>query len=192
MDEIERRIRRATWLTPASEQERYAEEWRSDIQAAGAAGASADRISRGAVQMALHLRVRQVGQLLFGRLGIVRAVVAWLVLGAVGVLSALFGGIVLLAGLFVTAATVIVLARSGVPTHWSRVLLIASLLLGTVCAAFIWWATGAAIDAADSFTPAPPAVQWTGLAIVVFLLSGAGVLVSGIIAAVTAAKRRTT
>lgn len=189
MNKIERRLQRATRLTPASERARYGEEWRSDVQSAASAGASADRISRGAVRMATHLRVRQAGQLLLGRLGVVPAVVAWVLLAVVAVLSFLFGGIILLVGLVVTVAAVAVLARAGVQTHWSHFLLIASLIIGTASAAFAWWAVGLSIDAADSFTPEPPATHWTGTAIVLFLLSSVGVLVSAIIAATNAGRR---
>lgn len=189
MNKIERRLQRATRLTPASERARYGEEWRSDVQSADSAGASADRISRGAVRMAVHLRVRQAGQLLLGRLGIIPAVLAWVLLAAVAVVSFVFGGIILLVGLFVTAAAFAVLARAGVQTHWSHFVLIASLIVGTASAAFVWWAVGLSIDAADSFTPEPSVTHWTGTAIVVFLLSGVGVLVSAIIAATKAGRR---
>lgn len=192
MNKIERRLRRATRLTPASERARYGEEWRSDIQSAKGVGGDADRVSRGALRMALHLRVRQGGQLLLGRLGVLPAVIAWLALAVVGVLSFLFGGIVLLVGLLLTAVTVVVLSRAGVPTHWSHFLLVASLLVGTICAAFVWWAVGVRIDSADSYTPEPPVVQWAGPAMVLFVLSCLGVLGSAIIAAVTAARRQTT
>lgn len=79
----------------------------------------------------MHLRIRQGGQLLLGQLGVVPAAAAWLLLAAVGVLSWLLGGIVLLIGLALTGTTIVVLARAGVPTHWPHLLLVASLILGT-------------------------------------------------------------
>ncbi|MET4096946.1 hypothetical protein [Arthrobacter sp. UYCu712] len=193
MIKIERRLQRATRLTPASERARYGEEWRSNVQSADSAGASADRISRGAVRMAVQLRVRQAGQLLLGRLGVIPAVLSWVLLAVVAVLSFVFGGIILLVGVGVgvTAAAFAVLARAGVQAHWSHFVLIASLIVGTASAVFAWWAVGLSIDAADSFTPEPSVTHWTGTAIVVFLLSGVGVLVSAIIAVTTKAGRRT-
>lgn len=189
MNKIERRLQRAARLTPASERARYGEEWRADVQSADSAGASADRISRGAVRMAVHLRVRQAGQLLLGRLGVIPALLAWGLLAVVAVLSLVFGGVILLAGLGVTAAVIVVLARAGVQTHWSHFVLVAALIVGTASAAFAWWAVGLSIDAADSFTPEPSVIRWTGTAIAVFLLSGVGVLVSAIIATTKGGRR---
>ena len=88
-----------------------------------------------------------------------------------------------------TAAT-FVLARTGVQTHWSHLALLASLIVGAASAAFIWWTVGLSVDAADSFTPEPPVTHWTGTAVVLFALSALGVLVSGVIATVSEAGRR--
>lgn len=188
MNKIERRLQRATRLTPASDRARYGEEWQSDMRSAESAGVSADRISRGAVRMAIHLRVRQTGRLLLGQFGVVPAVVAWLLLAVFTALTLIFGGAILLAGLGV--AVIVVLARTGVQTHWSHFVLLASLIVGAASAAFVWWTLGLSIDAADSFTPEPPITHWTGTALVLFVLSALGVLVSAIIATVTEAGRR--
>ncbi|SDL58327.1 hypothetical protein SAMN04487916_1111 [Arthrobacter sp. ov407] len=190
MTKIKRRLQRVTRLTPASDRARYGEEWQGDIEAADTAGANADRISRGAVRMAIHLRVRQTGRLLLGQFGVVPAVVAWLLLAVVAALALIFGGVTLLAGLGVAAAVIAVLTRTGVQTHWSHFVLLASLIVGAASAAFVWWTLGLSIDAADSFTPEPPVTHWAGTALVLVVLSALGVLVTAIIATVTEAGRR--
>lgn len=48
---------------------------------------------------------------------------------------------------------------------------IVSLAISLVSAWFVWWVAGAVIDAADSFTTAPPITHWGGTAIIVFLIS---------------------
>ena len=119
---------------------------------------------------------------MLGRLGVVPAVVAWLLLAVVAAASLIFGGFILLSGLGVAAAVVVFLARTGVQTHWSHIVLLASLIVGAASAAFVWWTVGLSIDAADAFMPEPPVTHWTGTALVLFVLSVLGVLVSGIIA----------
>jgi hypothetical protein len=190
MDKTDRRMNRALRLTPASDRARYEEEWRRDLSDSRAAGADPDQVSRGALGMALQLRLRHAGNLLLGKSGPWRALSAWVVLAAVAVLALLLGNIILLLGLIVAALAIVALTRAGVHSHWSHALLVASLIAGTVSAAFVWWVLGVRIDAADSFTQEPPAASWGGTALVVFALSAVGVVVSAVIAATRESSRR--
>lgn len=54
--------------------------------------------------------------------------------------------------------------------------------------AFAWWTIGLSIDAADAFTSAPPVTQWTGTAIITFIVSTLTAVVSWAIASTLSKK----
>lgn len=177
------RIDRAIRLTPRADRSRYAAEWRHDLAAADAHGLPPRDVERGAMRLAVHLRARQIEALLLGGRGVALALRSWLALLALLVLSGLLGGIVLLITLVVLVVLVVVLARAGTPSHWSHWLMVISVVTGAASAAFFWWALGAAIDAADAMTPAPPAVAWAGAALVLFAFSAVALVASALVAA---------
>jgi hypothetical protein len=65
--------------------------------------------------------------------------------------------------------------------RWPVILLIVSLIVNVISAAFVWWTLGLSVDASDSLTPAPPITDWTGAAIVTFLISSLTALFSAIL-----------
>lgn len=66
--------------------------------------------------------------------------------------------------------------------------MIVSAIFAVVSAAFAWWTIGLSIDAADAFTSEPPVTQWTGTAIIVFIVSALISVISWLIAAMRSKK----
>lgn len=130
----------------------------------------------------MHLRIRQGGDILLGRLGAGPAVASWLLLGAGAVAAFLLGSVFLLLGLGLAVLVIVLLSRAGKHTHWSHFALVASMITGAITASFVWWVMGLQIDAADTFAPTPPEAVWLGPALVMFLISGISFLLSAVFA----------
>jgi hypothetical protein len=177
------RLDRAIRLTPRADRDRYEAEWLHDLAAADAHGLSPRDVERGAMRLAVNLRARHIERLLLGGYGLATALRSWLILVALLVAAAFLGGIVLLFTFFVLIALVVVLARAGTPSHWSHWLMVISIVTGAASAAFVWWATVAAVDAADNFTPEPAATTWSGAALILFALSALALVGSAVISA---------
>src|SRR5438128_1063799 len=128
MDRNERRLQKAIRRLPRDDRARYGEEWRSDIAAAGGPE-EARQVSRGALAMATHLRLRHGGRALFGLLGAGPAVLGWCIVTVAGVGAFLLGGAILVLGLLLAGALVAVMASSGVHTHWSHAIMVGSLVV---------------------------------------------------------------
>jgi hypothetical protein len=185
MTRAERRLERAVWVTPASQRSRYEHEWRGDLAAAAQQGLDEDGVSRGAMGMAVRLRVREIERLLLGGRGLVAAVLAWAVLLVVLVAAFLLGNVVLVGAVLLVGAVGVVLARAGTPSHWSHWLMVASVLVMATSVAFVWWVAGVKIEAADSGTPEPPIAAWGGTALLLLAAS----LVAFVGSAIFAARR---
>lgn len=63
-------------------------------------------------------------------------------------------------------------------------IMIVAVIVAVGSAAFAWWTIGLSIDAADAFTSEPPVTQWTGTAIIVFLVSALTALTCWIVASI--------
>lgn len=185
MNNSEHQIKRAIKRTPAEDQPRYAEEWRRDLAEAKASGARAEAdAGRAALCMATHLRERWLGRLLLGGLGSVWAAVGWAALALWALAAFMMGNIVIFLGLIVFVMVVLALAKAGVHTTWSYVAMVASVIVGTTAAAFVWWVLGLKLDAADAMTPEPEIAHWGGTALVLIGLSVLVFIASVIFAAV--------
>lgn len=139
--------------------------------------------------MAVRLRLRWIADGFTGGRGAPVAVACWAGLAVLGFLALLFGQLLLL--MFVGALVVLAIAfaRAGRPSHWSHWLMVASVVVGVFAAAYVWWALGVGIDAADNMTPEPAAAGWMGEGLLLMLASAVGfLLATGI--AVTRERRR--
>ncbi|WP_028050799.1 hypothetical protein [Cellulomonas sp. URHD0024] len=177
------RVDRAVRLTPRDDRPRYEPEWRTDLAEAQAQGLDAHDVARGAVRLAVRLRMGQLGHVLVGRSGAGPALGLWGGLGALLVATSLIGGPFVVLSLVAVVAVVLILARTGTPSHWSHWLMVASVVVGVVAFGYVFWSVGAVVDAADDFRPEPAAAAYAGLGLVVMLLSAVGLIVSAVIAA---------
>jgi len=182
MTDHTQRIDRAIRVTPREDRSRYAAEWRHDLAEAQAQGMPPRDVERGALRLAVDLRARHVGRLLLGGRGWRRATGAWLaLLGGLVVAGLLPLGAVIT--LLVLLGLVVILARAGAPSHWSHWLMVTSIVTGAASGAFVWWAAGVKIDAADAMTPEPAAAAWGGAALVLFALSALILVASAVVSA---------
>lgn len=136
----------------------------------------------------MRLRMRQIERVLLGGRGVAAAGIAWAGLALAFVVTFLLGNVLVPVFLMVFAGVVVVLSRAGTPSRWSRWLMLVSMVAGVASAGFVWWAAGAKIDAADSFTPEPALAAWGGVGLIVFVVSFLGLAVSA--AAAVARERR--
>ncbi len=176
------RVERAIRWAPEEDRARYAEEWRHDMAAAAALGRSEDEVARAATRLSVDLRLRWWARVLLGGTGAAKALVAWTGLLALVAAAFVLGGIVVLLLAGVVVVLVVALARSGTPSDWSHWLVVIAISVGVCSGAFVWWAAGAKIDAADSFAAEPPAAAWGGAALLVFLASGVLLVVAAVVA----------
>lgn len=185
MGNSEHQVRRAIKRTPAEHRPRYAEEWKRDLAEAAASGQHAEaEVGRGALRMANHLREQWLGRLLLGGLGRVRAAIAWAVLALWAAAAFLLGNVVMFLGLVAFVVAVLLLSRVGVHTFASYVAMVASVVVGTAAAAFVWWVLGVRLDAADAMVPEPEITRWGGLALILVGVSALVFVASVVFAAV--------
>jgi hypothetical protein len=189
MTTAQRRLERAIKLAPPAERDRYAEEWRYDVAACEREGGDPTQISRGALTVAMRLRARQVERSLVGAAGAWAAIAAWALVTTTLVLAFLLGNLLLVVSCVVIGLTMLILAHSGSPSHWSHTLLLASTLVGLCSASFAWWVLGVRIDADDAGTSVPSAASYGGLALILLGLSGIGFTIAVTIAAIRARRR---
>lgn len=188
MNDPERQLKRAVRLTPAGDRARHEAEWRADLAQAEGLGIAPRDVTRGAVRMAVRLRMRQIERVLLGGRGALAAAVAWVGLVLMLMVTFLLGNVLVPVSLVVFVGVVVVMSRAGTPSRWSHWLMLVSLVTGVASAGFVWWAAGAKIDAADNFTPEPALASWGGTALVLFAVSFVGLVVSA--AAAVARERR--
>ncbi|MGL4340407.1 MAG: hypothetical protein ACRCSP_08315 [Rhodoglobus sp.] len=175
MNDSEDQIQRAIKRISVEDQSRYAEEWRRDLAEAKASSALAEAdVGPGALRMAAHLRGRWFGTLLLGGVGPVWAVVGWAALALWALAGFFMGNIVVFLGLITFIIVVLALSKAGVHTTLSYVAMVASVIVGTIAAAFVWWILGVKLDAADAMTPEPEIAHWGGTALI---LTGVSALV---------------
>ena len=96
MSRAGRRLNRALRITPARDRDRYAREWRGDLESAAELGISPREIARGATRAAWWLRLQHWGRSLSGAQGGRRATAAWASIVAILPIPLLFGGPLLL------------------------------------------------------------------------------------------------
>lgn len=190
MRNAERRVDRAIRITPREDRDRYANEWRSDLEAGPHHGVDRSDVAKGALAMAVRLRLRQVSNAFTGGKGAFVAIGCWAALVFLGILGLLFGQLPLLLFLAALVVLAIAFAHAGTPSHWSHWLMAASIALGTCSAAFVWWAMGANIEADDAMTSAPRAAAWDGAGILLMLASIVGFLAATIVAVSRERKHR--
>lgn len=176
------RIDRAIRVTPRDDRDRYEAEWLHDLAEAESNGHSPRDVERGALRVAIGLRARQIERVFLGRRGAAAAIGAWLGLLGLLVLADILGSLVVVVAVLVIVVLVGVMARAGTPSHVSHWLMVTSVALGSVSAAFVWWAAGAKIDAADAMTAEPGAAAWGGVALIVFAFSSVTLIASAVIA----------
>jgi hypothetical protein len=191
MSDQAQRIDRALRVTPRSDRDRYEAEWRHDLAEAESNGLSPRDVERGAFRVAIGLRARQIERVFLWRRGAAAAFGAWLALLGLMVLAGILGGLVLLVAALVILVLIGVLARAGTPSHVSHWLMVTSVALGSVSAAFVWWAAGAKIDAADALTAEPAAAAWGGVALIICAVSLVTLIVSAVIAVTRESHRQT-
>lgn len=134
------------------------------------------------MRMAVDLRLRHWAGVLLGSAGFWKALSAWVGLLVLAGAAFTLGGPVVLVLVIAIVVTVVAFARVGAPSHWSHWLVVTSLALGAISGWYVWWVAGVAMDAADSFTPEPPAAAWGGAGVVVFLSSGLLLILAAVIA----------
>jgi len=176
------RIDRAIRVMPRGDRDRYQAEWLHDLAEAESNGLSPRDVERGALRVAIGLRARQIECVFLGRKGVAGALGAWLVLLCLLLVASILGGLVVVVAVLVILVLVVVMARAGTPSHLSHWLMITSVAFGSLSAAFVWWAAGAKIDAADALTAEPAAAAWGGVALIIFALSFTTLIASAIIA----------
>jgi hypothetical protein len=179
---------RAARITPAGDRPRYTQEWQADLARAEELGLPPEDVVHGATRMALTLRRRQLERLLLGGYGTAPTALTWLVVFVAVVVAFLLGGILVPLLLLFALVGAGVLARAGSPSHWIHWLTLASLAVGGGSFSFFWWALGASIDAADTYTPVPPLALWGGTALILFGISVVTMIISAV-AAVTRERR---
>lgn len=183
MQQVERAIR----ITPRRLRDRYAPEWRHDAQASesqsGVAlelGMPRADVGRGALRLAWRLRAQWVTSALLLQEG-------WDSLKVWGVAVALLALAFVLplfpvVLLVVLGSAALVLVGSGRPTRASIAVMVVSAIVGLCALIYAAWSIGASVDAADAFQPAPAAARYTGLALIVVLVSAAAFIGSGVFA----------
>ncbi len=164
MTNSDRRLRSAIRLTPKNERDRYAEEWERDLAEATDIGAHPPGVVRGATRVALRRRARWGGQALLGGSGIATAALLWIAVIAMMALMPLGGAVF-------GVALLVALVFAGRPSLLTFWLLAGSAVTGVCAAAYLWWALGVQLDAADTFTAAPAAAGYGGVGLVIFGLS---------------------
>lgn len=178
MGKCERQLRRVIRLTPTDERARYAEEWEHDISHESIVNSNSRQVLRGATKVALRRRARWVGHVLLGGRGAAPAVLSWFTLMALTGLAFLCGGGLGVALLAALALLVIGLTHAGkqsLVTYW---LIAGSTLVGLCAFAYVWWALGVQIDAADSFTSPPAAASHGGTGLIIMAMSAVVLLVA--------------
>lgn len=171
MTNSDQRLRRAIRLTPKNERDRYAEEWERDLAEATDIGAHPPGVVRGATRVALRRRARWGGQALLGGSGIATAALLWIALIALMALAFLGGGVFGVALLVALVLVAVGLKFAGRPSLLTLWLLAGSAVTGVCAAAYLWWALGVQLDAADTFTAAPAAAGYGGVGLVILGLS---------------------
>ena len=159
MSRAARGLNRAIQITPSTDRDRYAREWRCDMSAAVELGLTPMEVARGASRVAWRLRVQRWGRTLSGAEGGGRAAVAWAsVLASLPVLF-LVGGI--LSPLVIPAAIVVALGltRQG-PSRASSVVMLGTAVLWLACTVVFWWLWNVGFDAADANQPLPAFMRW--------------------------------
>ena len=164
---VERAVRRL----PHAERDRFAEEWRHDVEVAPDE-ATALQVARGARTMARRLWWRHRGLALMGRRGPTSFVAGWAIVAVVSLIAFLLGLFFWIAGACALVLTIRALLDAGVSSLAIRSIEVASLVTGTAAVAYLWWAWGAGFDAQDSFRPVPAAATHGTLAGIVLLVSG--------------------
>lgn len=76
------------------------------------------------------------------------------------------------------------LTKRGAHTTWSYVAMVASVVVGTAAATFVWWVFSVRVDAADTMTPEPEITRLGGTALIVVGLSVLVFAASAVFAAV--------
>lgn len=160
MSRAGRRLNRAIRITPGRDRDRYAGEWRGDLESAAELGISPLEVARGATRAAWRLRLQHWGRTLSGVEGGRRATAGWALVVAILLMSPLFGGLLLLVipGSMVVALH---LARHH-PRRGTDTVMLGTLMLWLVCTVGHWWLWGVGFDAADANQPPPAGTQWTG------------------------------
>lgn len=74
------------------------------------------------------------------------------------------------------------LVGSGRPTRASIAVMVVSAVVGLCALVYAGWSIGASVDAADAFQPLPAAARYTGLALIVVLVSAAAFVGAGVFA----------
>jgi hypothetical protein len=177
------RLRRIARLAPASDRERYVEEWRGDLESAAVAGLEPRDVLRGARKMAVRLRGRQVERALLGGRGVGVALGAWACVLAALIVAGVLGGPVLALVVVGLVLLVVLFARAGLPSAWSHWTMVVSIVVGLGALVVIFWSMNAAVDAEDALRPEPPIAAWTGPAMIVFVACVCGVAGSAVVAA---------
>ncbi|QAY63943.1 hypothetical protein ET495_12710 [Xylanimonas allomyrinae] len=192
MDKVERRVERAIRITPRADRDRYADEWRTDLADAPHYGLAQRDVAKGAVAMAVRLRIRQVEHAFTGGKGALVAAACWVGLALLGVAGLLFGQLPLLAFAAAVAVLATAFAHAGAPSHWSHWLMVASTVVGTCSAMFVWWVAGIRIqDEPVEPMPSEPAIAaWDGAALILLLVSIVGFLTATAIAVSRERRRR--
>jgi hypothetical protein len=189
MTDPERRLKRAVRLIPAGDRARYEAEWRADLVQAEGLGIGPSDVARGAMGLAVRLRLRDIGRILLGGRGVLPAAVAWLALVLMMIVAFVFGSFFVFLSALTVVMVVVAISRTGTPSRWSYWLMVFSLVTGVFSAGFVWWAAGVSIDAADNLTPEPALASWAGEALIMFVASFVGLIISAVVA-LTRERRR--
>jgi hypothetical protein len=161
MSRAGRRLNRAIKITPARDRDRYASEWRGDLESAAELGISPLEVARGATRAAWRLRLQHLGRSLSGAEGGRRATAAWALVVAILPIPLLFGGPLLLLVIPGSMVVALHLARQN-PWRGTDIVMLGTLMLWLVCTVAFWWLWGVGFDAADANQPPPAGTQWAG------------------------------
>ena len=159
MSRTGRRLSRAIRITPAGDRDRYASEWRGDLESAAELGISPLEVARGATRAAWRLRLQHWGRTLSGAEGGRRATAAWVVVVAIAPIPLLFGGPLLLLVIPGSMVVALHLARHN-PWRGTDIVMLATLTLWLACTVAFWWLWGVGFDAADANQPTPAVMKW--------------------------------
>jgi hypothetical protein len=161
MSRAGRSLNRAIRITPAQDRDRYASEWRGDLESAAELGISPLEVARGARRAAWRLRFQHWGRSLSGAAGGRRATAAWALVVAILPIPLLFGGPLLLLVIPGSMVVALHLARHS-PWRGTDIVMLAALMLWLACTVVFWWLFYVGFDAADADQPPPAGTQWTG------------------------------
>lgn len=178
MTKAERRLERALRLTPPVDRARRESEWRADFVDARRQGLE-EEVARATRSMAVRLRLRQTGRVLFGSNGAGAAILAWSVLCVIVLAASLVASPVIMIVFLVSA---LAMMQAGLPSRGSHWLLLISTTVGVLSFAYVWWVLGVSIDAADAGTPEPELAAWGGVGLVGLLLGIVGFVASAAVA----------